>query len=410
MTHTLNITRDDPIIHLKAYGGVRINGIEGTAVQCEIDAPQLATMIEEDGHVYITVNSSCRLAVPVNATIEIEKGMGSVKIRQIHNAIRIEKVLGNLVLDDIAEAEIGKVGGNFSVQHASAPVAVEKIGGTLVVHAAASFACEKVGGNVNVKDVQGDFRLGKAGGKFLAQNIGGKTDMERVGGSFSAQEITLASELRTGGAIRLTHVDFPKSTELRAGGEIKLQVAENFDGANFTFKSNNNAIRIDLRGDDLHIGEKYYDYRLGENPSRSLDVAAGGAITLTEVAAPEGDLVGSLEKYFEYEDSPLSEMIQERVSTATRRAEAKVRAAEVRLGQIRERLEKHRGFQVDVNFGEETGPAGEGSQPTPPVPPVTRPAGKKGATDEERLMILQMLQENKISVDEAEALFKAMES
>jgi hypothetical protein len=37
-------------------------------------------------------------------------------------------------------------------------------------------------------------------------------------------------------------------------------------------------------------------------------------------------------------------------------------------------------------------------------------AGKKGATDEERLMILKMLQDGKITVDEAETLFKAMES
>jgi hypothetical protein len=48
--------------------------------------------------------------------------------------------------------------------------------------------------------------------------------------------------------------------------------------------------------------------------------------------------------------------------------------------------------------------------PQQPVPPDTRPAGKKGATDEERLMILKMLQDGKITVDEAETLFKAMES
>jgi len=47
--------------------------------------------------------------------------------------------------------------------------------------------------------------------------------------------------------------------------------------------------------------------------------------------------------------------------------------------------------------------------PVPPVPPVTRPAGKKGASDEERLMILKMLQDKKITVDEAESLFKALE-
>jgi len=49
------------------------------------------------------------------------------------------------------------------------------------------------------------------------------------------------------------------------------------------------------------------------------------------------------------------------------------------------------------------------SKPSQPVPPVSRPVGKKGASDEERLMILKMLQEKKITVDEAETLFKALE-
>jgi hypothetical protein len=34
---------------------------------------------------------------------------------------------------------------------------------------------------------------------------------------------------------------------------------------------------------------------------------------------------------------------------------------------------------------------------------------KKGVSDEERLLILQMLQDKKITVDEAERLFKTME-
>jgi hypothetical protein len=40
---------------------------------------------------------------------------------------------------------------------------------------------------------------------------------------------------------------------------------------------------------------------------------------------------------------------------------------------------------------------------------MARKAGRKGASDEERLMILKMLQEKKITVDEAETLFKALE-
>ncbi len=410
MPHILNLTQDDPIIHIKAYGGVRIKGVKGTEVQCEINAPQLATLVEEDGHVYITVNSSCQLTVPSSAAIQIEKGMGSVKIANINHPIEIEKVLGNLVLDQIAQADIGRVGGNFSVQNASGAIRVEKVGGTLVVHDVASFTCEKVGGNCYVKTVKDGFTLGKGGGKFLGQDIGGEVVVERIGGTFFGQNLSLGADLRAGGQIRLARFDLQQDLGLRAGGEIQLMVDDSLDNVRFDLKAGAENIIISLRGDDLNIGDKYYEYLLGTEKKCTLEAASGGSISITDAADLEEDIVGSLSKYFEYEDSPISEMIQERVVHATRRTEAKVRAAEVRLEQIRERLEKHRGFDVQVNFEEGDAPKPADRPSVPPVPTVTRPAGKKGATDEERLMILQMLQDNKISVDEAEALFKAMES
>jgi hypothetical protein len=413
MTHILSLTREDPIIHIKAYGGVRIKGTDAAEVQCEIDAPQLATLVEDNGHVYITVNSSCQLTVPAASAIQIEKGMGSVKIANIHNAIEIEKVLGNLVLDQVGQANVGRVGGNFSVQKASGTVQVEKVGGTLVVHEVAAFSCEKVGGNCYVKSVENGFTLGKAGGKFLGQDIGGEVVVERIGGTFLGKNLTLKGDLRTGGQIHLSRFNFHKSLGLRAGGEIQLMVADDLDDVKFDLKSGAENITISLRGDDLSIGDKYYEYLLGQEKKRTLEAASGGFISILPVSDPDEDIVGDLSRYFEYEDSPLSEMIQERVVHATRRTEAKVRAAEVRLEQIRERIEKHRGFDVHVDFEEGDLPKPADRKPVspvPPVPPVTRPAGKKGATDEERLMILQMLQDSKISVDEAEALFKAMES
>ncbi len=105
--------------------------------------------------------------------------------------------------------------------------------------------------------------------------------------------------------------------------------------------------------------------------------------------------------------SPLSELISERIKYATKKAEAKVRTAQIRLDQMHDHLEKIRIPKIEVDFGEEFIRSPE--WPEPPMPPVSRQAGKKGASNEERLMILKMLEENKISVDEAEKLFGALE-
>jgi hypothetical protein len=400
MTHILNLTRDDPVIHLKAYGGVQITGVDQADVQCEITAPQLATLVEEDGHVYVTVNASCRLSVPMSSSIEIERGMGSVKISNIQNGINVEKVLGNLVLNDIAAATIGKVGGNFSVRKASGSVQIEKVAGSLTVDDVSSFICEKVGGNCYARDIGGDFHLEKLGGKLMAQEIGGHTWVSKIGGSFVARGLQLQEDIKVGGNIRLLDSDCSGLTSLKAGGDIDLGFSEGVRDIKFSIQSGAHKIKIKTDLDDLEIKDYSYEYDLGDG-IRAVSIAAGGSVTLTNQAHSSEDIVGDISDRFTYEESAFSELIQERIDSATRKAEAKVKTAEIRLDQIRERVAKHRGF-------DEGHPDGAQSPPRPD-PPITRPAGKKGATDEERLMILKMLQDSKISVDEAEILFQALE-
>ena len=408
MAHILKLSNNEPVIHLKAYSGVQVTGVDETEVQCVIDAPQLATLVEEDGHVYVTVNASCKITVPVMSSIEIERGMGSVKIANIKNKINIEKVLGNLVLSEIDGAVIGKVGGNFSVKNAANLVQIEKVAGSLTVENVAAFSCEKVGGNCTVKDVAGDFRLEKAGGNFKGQSIHGETLVSKVGGSFVASDIVFKEDLKAGGKVKLFNCDCGNDLDIKAGGDINLGISESLNDVLFSIRSGGQRITIKTGLDDIEVKDYSYDYQLGEN-KRSVNLAAGGSVRLHDDAQSSEDIVGDLLDRFNFEESAFSELIQERVESATRKAEAKMKTAEIRLDQIRERVEQHRGFNVDFGFNKAAG-HGDMRQPDQPVPPVTRPAGKKGATDEERLMILQMLQEKKITVDEAETLFKAMDS
>jgi hypothetical protein len=403
MAHILKISKNDPVIHLKAYGGLKVEGVDQVEVQCEIEAPQLATLVEENGHVYLTATAACSVTVPKEAEIDIEKGMGSVSISNISNEIRIEKAFGNLVLLNVSDAKIEKVGGNFSVKGAAGAVSAEKVGGNLVGESIVSFNCEKVGGQCVVKDVQGDLTIGKVGGSFKGQSLRGKTSVYRVGGDFKAGELTLSEDVKAGGGIHLTRFDIAGSLDLHAGGDVKLTVDESFPGAHLEIRSGGYQIRIRSHGDDIQVAEKEYEYQLGE-ARRALQISAGGKVTVDRAGEIQEEIVGDISPNFAYEESAFSELIQERVESATRRAEAKVKAAEVRLEQIKEQVEQHRGFSLNVDVSDTVPP------PSPPMPSATRQAGKKGPSDEERLMILKMLQDKKITVDEAETLFKALEN
>jgi hypothetical protein len=363
----------------------------------------------------VTVNSSCNIAIPVGAALQIEKGMGSVEVRNLANKIEIVKVLGSLIVSDVEEVLVSKVGGNFAVQNATGMVQVEKVGGNLVVDRVESFSCEKIGGNCTVRNVANEFALYKAGGSVKAQSIPGQMKVERIGGTFTGKDVMFASDLRVGGDIRLKGFDFSKSgLSLKAGGDISLEIAENFAGGTFTLQSGAEDIRIALTDHEQRIDHGSHQIQIGEAVSQ-YEAAAGGSIQIRSLANAADELIGDLSGSFVYEESPFSEMIRERIESATRLAEAKVKSAEIRLDKIRDRVEKSRGFNLLADFesreeGSHPIPAAAPVPPPAPVPSFIKPSHKKGASDEERLMILKMLQEKKITVDEAETLFKALEN
>jgi len=406
MSHILQISQPDPIIHLKAYGGLKIEGVQQAQVQCEIDAPQLATLMEEDGHVYLTANSSCNVTVPVDSSIQIEKGMGSVSIKNIKGNIKIEKVLGNLVLIQVGSAHVERTGGNCAIRDASGDISLEKVGGNLVVDQAGSLRCEKVGGVCLTKNITGDISVEKVGGNFKAEEISGLTYVGKVGADFRAFNLTLKDDVVAGGDIRIAHLNLVKNLDLRAGANVILSLDDALTGAKMALSSGAHRIRIVHQDDDLEINAKEFDYAFGDEVF-SIDIAAGGKILIGKDIdnKEQGIDVGDLSSYFSYEENALNEMVQERVEAATRRAEAKIKAAEIRLEQIRGNVEKNRKIKIDIDLDDL-----KAIKPVAPMPSMTRKAGKKGASDEERLMILKMLQDKMISVDEAEALFKALEN
>lgn len=406
MSDTIKLEREDPIIHIKAYGGVQIQGIEQLEVQCETRSPQLATLVEEDNHVYITANAACQLKVPQKASIKIEKAMGSVKISGIMNDIKIEKVLGNLVLNDIGSAHIEKIGGNFSVRFTTGKVLVEKVAGKLTVEKVPVLYCQKVGGSCIVKDVSDEFDLEKAGGSFSGQTLRGNISVENIGGSFIAKGIDLTSDLKVGGGIKLDNFTFTDGVAIKAGGDIDIGLGEFEKDLTINIDSGTGHIRVRTQQVETKVDKYQYQLALGEG-GKHLHLAAGGSVLVTDQAVTGDEIVGDLSEDFKFEESALSKIIQERVDAATKLADAKIRAAQIRLERLQEDLERKRGINIDPEQEEVfTEVPAVPSIVTPP--PVSRPAGMKSATSEERLMILKMLQDKKITVDEAELLFKTL--
>ena len=91
-------------------------GGEATEITCKIDSPQLATLVEEDGNVYVTVSASAIWKYRLIHRSSLS-AHGVSFDQTCENPITIDKVLGNLVLIEVGQADVDKIGGNFSAQH-----------------------------------------------------------------------------------------------------------------------------------------------------------------------------------------------------------------------------------------------------------------------------------------------------
>jgi ElaB/YqjD/DUF883 family membrane-anchored ribosome-binding protein len=102
------------------------------------------------------------------------------------------------------------------------------------------------------------------------------------------------------------------------------------------------------------------------------------------------------------DNEEMANKIQDRISAALRRAEEKL-AETMRKMEVRSEGDRRR-----KGYGWQTPPTPP-VPPAPPVPPVAPPARpKQQASDEERMMVLRMVEQGKLSIEEAEKLLRAL--
>jgi ElaB/YqjD/DUF883 family membrane-anchored ribosome-binding protein len=102
------------------------------------------------------------------------------------------------------------------------------------------------------------------------------------------------------------------------------------------------------------------------------------------------------------DNEEMANKIQDRVSSALRRAEEKL-AETLRKMEVRSEGDRRR-----KGYSWQTSPVPP-VPPAPPVPPMAPPQARpKQASDEERMMVLRMVEQGKLSIEEAEKLLAAL--
>jgi len=352
---------------VKAYGNLDVNGWDRPDITLDINNYTQRVEQTVEG-LRIVSFEDCLINVPSDLSLEVEKVAGDVRIRGISGDVNIMKVSGNLAVQALGAVKIIKIDGDCIVNKLSGSIMVEKVNGNLTG--------DQILGAVSVNKCSGDVRLNQLGNSV---NIASNGDIE----------------LGLAGA---TH----GSVNLRANGDVKLFLPPHFD-ANYKLESKSEVIKMTLAGQAHEVNTRRYASGVG-NFANTINIQADGDIHISSTSSMSDEvqsLFDNLDLVWESlneqkEMKRKSKMNHISVNADAIQQEINSKLADVEQ-KIREALSK-----VDVslqNFGISTT-----TEET-----LGGPESQDRVTEQEKLMIIRMVQEGKLSVEQADKLLTALE-
>jgi len=385
---------------------ITVEVCKGDLTIAAVDTPEVViTFDEDDGDIQregetlrVQSRNDCKIVCPPDSSITLQSVSSDLSVSDLHGTLAVESVAGDVSVRGVGVMTLRSAGSDMSARNVEGDLRIESLGGDLGVR--------RVGGQLFAANVGGDLSARALNGGFDIAHIGGDASLE------SSIEAGKVYRLNADGDLTLRlPADTSARIRLKAGGEIENRVEFS-----------------DWRGDE-HSGEGV----LGDGEAQ-VELSAGGDLTLRPqrfeddfefnlnfelIGSQIDEKMGHFERELELKMSQLGEQIArmaeagardiesrlrhvdvDRIARRTERAAERMREKAERARQqaeraaerARRRATRHRHVRFGVNF--------------PPSP--AKPAAP-AASEAERLMILRMLEEKKISADEAGRLLDALE-
>jgi hypothetical protein len=388
-------------------GNLQLKGWDRPEVNVKAQ-PEDLNLEEQDDVVRLNCKGNCTVRLPSGASVQIGKVNGEARIKYLEDVLQIDQVVGNLTLHNLAEVQVKSVNGALDARNITGDLSVERISG-----------------NASACNIQGRCQLAK---------VDGNLDLRSV-------EDSLEAECSGNARLRLYVLDGDHYS-LRAGGNLSVEIPPD---ANLDIKlhSAGESIRLRLAGQTQNLNASKHELTLGGGGA-GMQLDAGGSILLesgptggfardekTEIDEDFVDLSDQISRQVEAQMQAVTRQINEQLASLTasmnqygfseeqrqrileqarRSSERAAERAQEQARRVQEKLERkleaarrrremkerhaerrsRRSFNVEI--GVQT------------AEPASEPV-----SDEERLTILRMLEQKKISLAEAEALLDALE-
>ncbi len=369
---TVQISSDQPSITIKIQGDLSFKGWDQQEVRVEGGSRHTTSVHQEGDSILITSTDDCLVMAPTGSKLKIERVAGDAYI-------------GNLESD----------------------LVIQKVGGDLSVAGGGQLAVEQVGGQCQVQAISGDLESHKIGGDFYGKGMHGGVIIEKVGGDFILKESSNPVTCRAAGDIHVSLTSLQAGTSnLSAGGDITVHLPED-SGVTLNINSGSEDIHIELGSQFEEVDERFYVATVGDGTA-IFNLKAGGDVLVTDqpwtdenIVDVEAEIDEHVQSFTDNFEAHIRDVTDRVATEAARRAEKRVKAAFHRIEQRMDFPGKPDGPTFSATFNSDF----------PFKKTKTDPVAKSNdsVSNEERLMILKMVENKKISVEEAEKLLEALE-
>jgi hypothetical protein len=408
------------IIITQVTGDLEVSGWGRSEVVVTAEPDQL-NLEEGDDLVRLSCPGTCNLRVPGGSLVRVEEVGGNAIFRMLDDQLSVEVVQGSLALREIGAATIEAVHGNLAARDISGDLHVNQTHGNVSLRKIRD-GCTlgAVHGNLDLRNVEGEAHVYTKGNARLQFNVlNGAGYSVRADGNIRCtipEEASLkldlsseASDIRIGVAGESTTYPEMRHEETLGAGEAVMSIS----AGGSIYINIQKPIWDGPMGPEIDLGEGFEALPDEISQKIARQVEAQVETQMAEMTREINERMARLTERFgkaglsAEETERLMEQALRTSERETARAQEKIRRAQAKLERKLEaslRRRQRKSKAADRRSRSHVRSSQAFDWPAPGSTPAADPV-----TEEERLMILRMLEEKKISLEEADQLLTALE-
>lgn len=412
-TQSIPTSPNPEIVIQQILGNLLIKGGDEPQVVIQADPSEL-TVEKQDDSLQLSCLGDCNIRLPHGATIKIAAAHGDAHLKYLEDALTIGTIHGSLTLRSVAGTQIDTVHGDFSAKEVDGSLQVQSIYGNAAAREImGDCVLEDVQGNLDLREIEGQITTNCSGNVRMRLNLlsGSNYQVKADGNLYCHLPHDASVKLVMIGESDIIKVKSPKSAQVYHQSELTLELG---DASAEMLLSAGGGLYVSYDEDGRGEGygsETTYPEDLSQQIAQQVEAQISSQLQMIneqiERMSDQFNRVGMSTD----EANRILEKARQASERGTARAQEKLRLAQEKLER---KLEATRRQQERRARAAEERAQGHSRRswgiewPAPPTPPP--PPSTPQVSEEERLMILRMLEQKKISLDEADKLLAALES